>query len=146
MLKSRVFAFLAALVTVFIFAASSQSGDQSAELSGGMLNFLMNILGTTGITITHLFIRKAAHFTEFFMQSLFLSLSALYSAKGIKKYRLNIAFAGLLTACTDEFLQYFSLGRSAEVSDVFIDFSGTVCALLLILVISGVSKRRARNV
>lgn len=143
MTKSRVFAFLAALVTVFIFAASSQNGDQSAELSGGLLNFLMNIFEKTGITITHLFIRKAAHFTEFFMQSLFLSLSALYSAKGIKKYRVNIAFAGLLTACTDEFLQYFSVGRSAQVSDVFIDFSGTICALILILVISVLSKRRA---
>ncbi|MEE0944600.1 MAG: VanZ family protein [Clostridia bacterium] len=144
MTRSRVFAFLAALVTVFIFAASSQNGEQSSGLSSGLLDILMSILGKTGITLTHLFIRKTAHFAEFFMQSLFLSLSAHYSAKGIKHYITSIAFAGLLTACMDEFSQYFSLGRSAQVSDVLIDFSGTVFALILILAIVGLSKRRAQ--
>lgn len=144
MTKSRVFAFLAALVTVFIFSASSQSAEQSSELSGGLLDILMSLFGKTGITLTHLFIRKAAHFIEFFMQSLFLSLSAHYSAKGIRRYALTIAFAGLLTACIDEFSQYFAIGRSAQVSDVLIDFGGTVSALILILAIVELSRRRAR--
>lgn len=143
MTKSKVFAILAILVTVFIFTASSQSGEQSAELSSGLLEFLMSLLDKTGLTITHLFVRKAAHFTEFFMQSLFLSLSAFYSLKGLKPYISNIAFAGLLTACLDEFSQYFSLGRSAQVSDVLIDFSGTICALILLCVVVKLSKRRA---
>lgn len=145
MTKSRVFAVLAALVTIFIFTASSQNGEQSANLSGGLLEFLMSFLSKAGITITHLFIRKAAHFIEFFMQSLFLSLSALYSAKGLKPYVTNIALAGLLTACTDEFSQYFSAGRSAQVSDVFIDFGGTVFALLLVIALVELSKRRGEK-
>ncbi|MBS7297711.1 MAG: VanZ family protein [Eubacteriales bacterium] len=143
MTKSRFYLILAGIVTVFIFSASSQTAQESSELSQGLLHFLMLFLGKIGITITHLFVRKAAHFTEFFMQSLFLSLSAFYSLKGLKPYISNIVLTGLLTACLDEFSQHFSLGRSAQISDVLIDFSGTMCALILLCVVEKLSKRRA---
>lgn len=146
MTRSRVFAVLAVLVTVFIFAASAQNGEDSAAVSSGVLTFFLSFLGKFGLTVSHYFVRKAAHFSEFFAQSLFLSLSARYSAKGLRPHISDIAFAGLLTACCDEFSQYFSVGRSAQVSDIFIDFGGTLAALILIAVITELLKRRAQNV
>ena len=140
MTKSRLYLILAGLVTIFIFSASSQTAEESSELSQGLLYYLMLFFGKTGITISHLFIRKAAHYAEFFMQSLFLSLSAVYSKKGIKPYTPGIAMIGLVTACLDEFSQNFSLGRSAQMSDILLDFAGTLSALILILIIK---KRRA---
>ncbi len=146
MLKSRIFAISGVLVTVFIFLASLQDGNASANMSNGLLQFLMTLLADTGIVISHFILRKAAHFTEFFMQSVFFSLSALYSEKGLKKRLVTIAFGGLMTACCDEFLQYFSFGRSAQVSDIFIDFTGTLSALIVIYLISILVKRRRYNV
>lgn len=145
-MKSRIYFALALAVTVFIFANSALNGDTSAQISSGLFAFLMEILSRTGITLSHFLIRKAAHFTEFFAQSAFLSLSAKNSKRGFKPYALAIAFSGLLTACCDEFIQQFSVGRSSQVSDVFIDFGGTLTALLVIVIYNQICKRRCNNV
>ena len=56
------------------------------------------------------------------------------------------AFAGLLTALTDETLQLFSPGRSAHVTDVWIDFAGCVSGVMLILILKYLlSKHKVRS-
>ena len=42
-------------------------------------------------------------------------------------------FVGLFTAVIDEFIQLFFEGRSAEITDVLIDFSGVVTGALFML-------------
>lgn len=141
MKKSRIFLLLAGVITVFIFASSMQSAEVSSETSGRLLTLINRLLSGTSVTITQNFIRKLAHFAEFFMQGLFLSLAAVFSLKGLKHHLVNIAFAGLLTACTDELLQTFFDGRSAQITDVFLDFGGCAAAILLTFVLIAVIRR-----
>ena len=142
MKKSRIYLIIAGLITIFIFANSAQSAQESSEISGGVLTFLSRLLSGTGITVSHYFVRKAAHFTEFFMQSLFLSLGAKNSRVGLSGGAVYVAFAGLLTACCDELLQMFVDGRGSLVSDVFIDFSGTVTALAAVVILYLIKRRK----
>ncbi len=145
MKKSCIFLLLAVAVTVFIFASSMQTAEVSSEASGRLLTLINKLLSGTSVTITQHTIRKFAHFAEFFAQGLFLSLAAVFSLQGMKKHIINIAFAGLLTACTDEYIQTFFDGRGAQVRDIFIDFGGTVTAIILTFLLA-IIIRRGRNV
>lgn len=128
-MKKKVFLLLAVLWTGFIFSNSLQVGEDSAQMSGFIVNIVMSVFGKIGITdigAVSFIVRKTAHFTEFFIQSILMSLS-VYD----KKYRgaaIYVLFLGLFTACCDELLQFFTDGRDSLVRDVFIDFGGTVCA------------------
>ena len=44
---------------------------------------------------------------------------------------------GLLTALTDETIQLFVPGRSSQVTDVWIDFSGVMTGLIVGLILLG---------
>ncbi len=141
MKKSRVFILLAVAVTIFIFTSSMQTAEVSSGASGRLLTLINKLLSGTSVTITQRTIRKFAHFAEFFMQGFFLSLAAVFSARGMKKHLINIAFTGLLTACTDELIQTFFDGRGAQVKDIFIDFGGTVTAIILIFLLAIIVRR-----
>ncbi len=142
MKKSRIYFAIAALITIIIFANSAQSGEVSAEISSGVLSWILKLLSGTGITISHFFIRKSAHITEFFLQAFFLGLGIKNTKFGFKRGAVYVAFTGLFTACCDEFLQLFSDGRGSQVSDVFIDFSGTVAAVLVVGAVYFIGERR----
>lgn len=145
MKKSRIFLLLAIAVTVFIFTSSMQTAEVSSNASGRLLTLINKLLSGTSVTLTQHTIRKFAHFAEFFAQAFFLSLAAIFSARGMKKHLINIAFAGLLTACTDEYIQTFFGGRGAQVKDIFIDFSGTVTAIIFTFLLA-IIIRRVRDV
>ena len=83
-----------------------------------VLQFLERVFGQ-GVISEHI-LRKAAHFTEFGVLGVLGTVC--FGMYGLKP--LYPAFAGLLTALTDETLQLFSPGRSAHVTDVWIDFAG----------------------
>lgn len=145
MKRSHIFLILALLVTVFIFSSSMQTATESDHTSGQLLAIINKLLSCISVTLSHTFIRKLAHFTEFFVQGVFLSLAAVYSRKGMKHYLFRIAGAGLLTACADEFLQNFFDGRSCQLTDVLIDFGGTSFAILAVFLIFSLM-RRCRDV
>lgn len=128
-MKKKVFLLLAVLWTGFIFFNSLQEGETSAAMSGFIVDIIMRIFGKIGITdidTVSFIVRKAAHFTEFFIQSILIS--AVVDDKKYRSVAIYVLFAGLFTACCDEFLQIFTDGRGSSVRDVFIDFGGTVCA------------------
>lgn len=132
MKKRTVFAVLALLVTVFIFWNSAKPAVESAKSSGVFVDALLNILAKLGISssydLTETIVRKTAHITEFFVQAVFIANS--FAGK-YKKRIVYILFLGLLTACTDEYIQLFFDGRGGLVSDIFIDFGGTAIATAL---------------
>ncbi len=131
-------------MTAFIFYNSLQNATESSKLSGGLLFKILALLPFLKDFLSTGIFRKIAHFIEFFTQGTFLSLGAGYSRKGLKANISNVALAGLLTACCDEYLQTYSVGRSPEVRDIFIDFGGTALALLLVSVFFIL--RRIKNV
>lgn len=54
---------------------------------------------------------------------------AAKSSAGCMQTAVYAAFAGLMTALTDETIQLFSAGRSSQVTDVWIDFAGCLAGI-----------------
>ncbi|MCD7777472.1 MAG: VanZ family protein [Clostridiales bacterium] len=143
-----VLAALTLLMLFFIFGMSAFNGDDSAEMSGGLLEYINLFLANFGLGdfLTDHILRKAAHYTEYFILGM-LYLSDVLSWTGdLKKCRIYPLPAGFLTACLDEFSQFFSEGRTPGLKDVFIDFSGVLTAVLIIsLIIIFVRKNKNRK-
>lgn len=137
--KSVMFLILSVLSTAFIFSNSCRTAEVSSEQSGIIVNIVSQVINCdTGILTT--VIRKLAHMFEFFLQAVAVCLFT-GSLGRLPEYVIYALFTGLLTACTDEFLQLFFDGRGSMVSDVFIDFSGTVIGIVLYFIIYTVIKK-----
>lgn len=139
MKKRTVFGVLAVLTTALIFWNSARPAVESAKSSGILTDFLLKILADFGMSASfgplETAVRKTAHITEFFVQAVFVANS--FSGK-YKKRIVYVLFLGLLTACTDEYIQLFFDGRGGLVSDIFIDFTGTAAGAAL----CGIFRRR----
>lgn len=130
---SIAFVLLTILWTVFIFSQSLMPASQSSSQSGKIVNFILKFIAIDKSLLT-VIVRKIAHIFEFFVQSTLFGFSLLFLQKFSKNVIL-ILFLGLLTACCDEFLQLFSDGRGGLVSDIFIDFSGTITGVVFCFVL-----------
>ena len=132
--RNIIFIVLFLMVTIFIFTNSAKNADSSTEQSSSFVDWAINNLSfffKDRSTATH-YVRKIAHVTEFFLQGVLLS-GALFSVK-YHKHFIYVLFTGLLTACIDEYIQLFFPGRSGEVGDIFIDFSGTFIAASIFMI------------
>lgn len=91
-------------------------------------------------------IRKLAHFVEFSFLGFFLS-ATVHAYSGFKNQIFKILFFILAVPVADEFLQYFSEGRSSQVRDVLLDFSGGLFGFftlwVLTLIIGSVKKKKS---
>ena len=118
---------LALGMTVFIFWNSARPAVESAQSSGRIVAFVTKMFSYIGVYINYdtmqKIVRKTAHIAEFVTQAVLIACS--FSCK-YRKRIVYILFFGLLTACTDEYIQLFSSGRAGLIGDVFIDFSGTL--------------------
>jgi VanZ family protein len=74
----------------------------------------------------HKLVRKTAHVINFFILA-FLHCMLFFSYSREKLITVLLAlFVGLCGAALDEMTQFFVAGRSAQISDVLIDFVGTI--------------------
>jgi len=131
-LMSRVLVLLIVLTLAFIWGNSMLGSEQSADVSNGFLDFIRPLLEILGLESgSDLWLRKLAHFCEFAL--LGAELSALSILKG--KIKLRDFSRGsmycLAAAAADETIQYFS-GRYSHVLDVLLDFSGSICGIVVI--------------
>ncbi len=137
-------------VTAFIFINSSRNAAESSAQSSGIAELFRNIYHMIfrGSEISYdravHIVRKTAHFTEFAFQGALLSGFLICRFKGFNV--IYVLFSGLFTACCDEFIQLFSEGRSSEVKDIFIDFSGCIAAAVLYTIIYIYIKRGKNTV
>ncbi len=136
------------LWTGFIFAHSLMNAQESGGESARLLE-LVNRLGRliySDFELSHNFLRKCAHFFEYFVLGSIWSQGIFIFAQRRKIISREIIIAGLLTALFDETLQLFSNGRSASVNDVWLDFSAFVFAFLIIfmffLIKSNIKKKK----
>lgn len=126
-----------------IFGFSAQDGETSGSLSFEISLFLVKLFSpllpasATEATLMeyaeqiHLYVRKAAHMTEYFLLalSLQLPLAAWFSHLPFWKLRIVTGFlCTVLLAASDEFHQTFVPGRSGNFIDVCIDSIGAVIA------------------
>lgn len=137
-------------LVAFAFIHSSMPSDVSEGESESVMLFLQNILNFLGFgaELTDHIVRKAAHFTEYTAIGTML-MSCAYSFDRIKPYRFypHILFAGLFTAVIDEAIQLNVPGRSGQITDVLLDFSGVIAGTLIMLTIFTVyrKKRKLQN-
>ena len=122
-------------VMILIFVLSAQSREESSRLSR---SFSTNILWfMESITIENIItpIRKAAHFFIYFV----LGISAFFAVgEHTEKLLKRVIASGLICliyAASDEFHQIFVPGRGAMITDVLIDFAGSmfgigICSVL----------------
>lgn len=76
--------------------------------------------------LTAISIRKVAHFVQFMVFGILLTSTVISFWGNIKAQIFKILFFLLAVPVVDEFIQYFPEGRSAQVSDVVLDFSGCI--------------------
>ncbi len=112
-------------ICIFVFSTSLFTGENTARVLFPVLEWLFPHASSTTILHIHEFIRKAAHFAEFFI----LSLTLLRGVRaGRSGWRLSWALAALaIAACYasfDEVHQAFVPGRTASIYDVLLDTSG----------------------
>lgn len=121
---------LVGLTVAFILLRSMRGKVASDGESQWVTDLLREIFHSD--SISHAFVRKLAHFTEFFILGAELSgLLWLERRRSVQSY-LNIWFAGELCALLDETVQIFS-GRGPSVADVWLDTAGATCGIFLLL-------------
>lgn len=144
-----VFSVIALAINVFIIVHSCLDASVSTEASSGVTEVVEEIIndikpGTitpenhdSFVTI----VRKAfGHFGLFMVSGFFSSLAFYLSISPFNKQKyyqiIIIALAfGLLMGLITETIQLFVPGRSGEITDVLIDFSGYLLGFLIILLI-----------
>ncbi|TDT45639.1 VanZ family protein [Fonticella tunisiensis] len=121
---------------IVIFVFSSQPGD----ISNGNNRFILDMFMKMGINLDAItgnkadfIIRKAAHFTEYFIFYLLL-YNALIDDFYLNSTLIISLIMTFLYASTDEFHQRYVSGRGPAVRDVVIDVSGGVVCLLIIYI------------
>lgn len=149
------------LPTIFllllIFGFSAQDGETSGSLSFKVSLFLVRLFSpllpasTTEATLTeyaeflHLYVRKAAHMTEYFLLalSLQLPLAAWFSKLPFWKTRILTGLCcTVFLAALDEFHQTFVPGRSGNFTDICIDSIGAIFATLCLFLIYVIRKKK----
>ena len=147
----RILCFLLTLLClVFIFGNSLDNAQESARKSGFVVKLIQKVFDAVfpGTVVREVVIRKIGHFSEFALLGLLLLLCVRVHTE---RYLQNIfipLFFSLAAAVSDEMIQLAGEGRSSEVRDVVIDFSGAVtgiiiCILCVILYNRAATKKRA---
>lgn len=131
-----------AIWMVVIFLLSGQTAKESGDLSGGIVQWFLNLLYRNfdsfslerQLEITelwHVIIRKGAHFTEYAILSMLLA-NALrpYPLTGLQRWLLPVGISALY-AVTDEVHQYFVPERACRLLDMGIDTCGAIFGLCI---------------
>lgn len=82
-------------------------------------------------------VRKAGHFTEFFLLGAFFYLFFTLKGKKGKEKVFPLSFLALLVPLIDETIQIFN-DRGPMVQDIWIDIAGYTCGCLLVLLIRAI--------
>lgn len=131
------------LVMYIIFAFSAQSAEGSQELSEGLLDRILKLIP---FEISHTFLRKTAHFSEYALLGAVSFCAFSFSLK-----RKAFFFPWLFStayAVTDEIHQLFIPGRACRVFDMFIDSMGSatgIAFIALVFLIIGLIYKRAKE-
>ncbi len=110
--------------------------------SGRVLGILQGILRHLGLPgaadrLTMHIVRRLAHFCEYALEGFLLMLCLRVYTRHFVRHVSWPILGGLLTALTDETIQLFVPGRSGQVTDIWIDFSGVMTGLLVGLILLG---------
>ena len=128
---------------LLIWGQSMMPPHLSSSESGFVAKLVYPVLSRllpSGADLEH-FVRKAGHFTEYFLLGLQLGFLQLAGA-GFLYATLRRVFLIWLIAFLDETIQIFS-GRGPQIQDVWLDLAGGVLGIAIVLLIQ---KLRGRSV
>ncbi|MDE7477360.1 MAG: VanZ family protein [Lachnospiraceae bacterium] len=146
--------FVPALLMMYIiFSFSAQDGTTSSNLSYKVSYRAVSIADqaldldltekqiSRCISKIHYYVRKLAHFTEYFL--LAISVAFPLYVYGIRGIWLVITGGILCTgfAALDELHQYFVRGRGCSVRDVIIDSCGSLIGILFVRMIGYIGRK-----
>lgn len=141
MRKIIAFALLSLLIAGFIWGNSLKTIEQSKSQSVPVADTIQPIVDPQEKIekpVFHSLVRKAAHVTEFFALGLSVAGFAISLGAYLGKRLISMPILIVLsTAVLDEYIQYFAK-RGSLVTDVVLDFSGAMVALLLVWLVRGV--------
>lgn len=148
MLKKIVYLIMTILIISFIFYNSLQNGESSSETSMIVLNFINNMLENIGLNIMleGIFVRKLAHFVEFFMLGVFIMLTFEAFTNKIFSIIGFPMFFSIFIPVIDEYIQLYSDGRASSVKDVLLDFLGALTGIIIVSIfLSLKNKKKKKN-
>jgi len=137
--KSRAAAILswAAVVLwmLLIFYLSSQVAEQSNQLSTGITQAIMKLLGKLApglepdLNSFNYFVRKNAHFTAYLLLGVLSSNAVGRNRPHCLRNALFALLICVLYAVSDEVHQLFVPGRGGQITDVLIDSAGATVGI-----------------
>ena len=120
------------LVLCFAWGNSLISGEESANISGGLYAYLVELFPVFANIPRYLF-RKLAHFTEFAALGFFTAWYFVWRGR----QRLDRVYIPMslcmLAALVDETIQTRTPLRTPSVTDVWIDSAGAAVGIVLFL-------------
>ncbi len=165
-LRKRFYLYLVLTIMTMgmIFIFSSQDADQSSQVSGSVLDWIITHTQTflPGGVMSFLmhYIRKVAHFMVYFMLGIFAFLGVREWIRSTEKpipkepspkergsmlrriQSIGIPWLiAVIYAITDEFHQSFVPGRACQFRDVCIDSAGAACGIMIIWLILHLLKK-----
>ena len=151
--KKKIIYFTPAIiVTIIIFGLSSRSIEVSNSQSGLITDSVFSLFGAQGevatggsfkgigLDVINQYVRALAHVIEFGGLGLMIILGCFFNQFTQKQYiKLTLTW-GILTAFTDETIQFFVPGRTADLLDIMKDITGIVLSLLTAYIIHQIYK------
>lgn len=126
----------------FIWIHSTMPAADSDRESGWVMALLTPVLEifVGKENVTHHFVRKLAHFSEFGVLGVTIGGRLLVNKKTSLFHWYHGLLSILAAAVVDETIQLFVEGRAGQVQDVLLDTAGGLTGLLMIFVFSAVVK------
>lgn len=132
------------MITIFLF--SNQQGNASSVTSNKVTKEIIEIMPSTKhleenqkkeiVKKVNPIMRKIAHYTIYLIGGILLMFFISTIVQSEKKSVLYSILIGFIYAITDEIHQMFMDGRTAKITDVFIDTLGVITGVIIFITVS----------
>lgn len=144
--RGRLFAYAPLFLwvgVIFLLSSGQGSMEQTSRFIGPLLEFLLPGASNETVVLYHGYIRKSAHFVEYAVLAIlsFRAFSADLKSRSLR-YLVTVLLVAAV-ASIDEINQSFEPSRTAAISDVLLDLSGGITAILTIWLFGRRQIRRA---
>ena len=131
------------LFIMYIFSNSLESKSVSSNKSNEIVVKINTTLEkiNSDVRITDLFVRKSAHFIEFFTLGVLIFGYNVICKNFYIKNQIYACFLCCLIAMTDETIQYFSK-RGSMLLDVWLDLFAATCSIMLLFAIHKIRNKK----
>ena len=153
LIKRKVFKILLCVIWLgVIFYNRTRPGEISQKSSNEIINVAKKVIKIPAVSIdeagskfkdVNFYIRKNAHFFQYLILGLLL-------CSALRQFKLNkgteiflMLFLLLLFPVIDELIQKYIPGRTSNITDIVIDFSGGVLAVVLSIISHKMHKEKS---